>query len=58
MAEVMNEGAENAKAEKAGKTVKYRCTEKCYWTAVLYREGDTVDVPEGVKVPAHFTKVN
>lgn len=52
------EKTEDAKETKAaGKTKKYRCKTKCFWTGTLYYEGDTIDVPENVKVPEHFTEV-
>lgn len=45
------------KTEAKGKTKKYRCKTKCFWNNTLWMEGDTIDVPEGQKLPEHFTEV-
>ncbi|MCR5284871.1 MAG: hypothetical protein K6D95_04680 [Treponema sp.] len=42
----------------AGKsTVKYQVEVTCYWKDILYREGDTVEIPANVTPPKeYFTK--
>lgn len=49
-----NASAQTDATPKGG--AKYKCVTKCYWKGQLYNEGDTVTVPSGTKVPAHFTK--
>lgn len=51
------ESAAGAKPAKDVKLKKYRCNTKCFWTGSLYYVGDTIDVPENVKVPEHFTEI-
>lgn len=46
-------------AEKAKSPVKYEVLIPCYWNNVLYRQGDIVELPAGVKpfVPEYFKKI-
>ena len=46
-------------AEKAKGPVKYEVLIPCYWNEILYRQGDIVELPAGVKpfVPEYFKKI-
>lgn len=39
-----------------GETMQYICIRKCYFRDQLFEEGQRIDLPDTIVVPAHFKK--